>query len=63
MLPFQHKKNDLWTRETLLQACNLSNAEAGLKKLERLVSEARYFPPIINVAEITDEDGHPLQKI
>lgn len=62
MLPFQHKKNDLWTRETLLQACNLSNDEAGLKKLERLVSEARYFPPIINLAELTDEDGHPLQK-
>ena len=62
MLPYQHNNNGLWTRDALLDACDLASDAAGLKKLERLTSDAQYFPPLIDATEVTDEDSHPVQK-
>ena len=62
MLPYQHNNDDLWTRDALLDACDLASDAAGLKKLERLTSDAQYFPPLIDATEVTDEDSHPVQK-
>ena len=62
MLPYQHNNDDLWTRDALLDACDLASDAAGLKKLERLTTDAQYFPPLIDATEVTDEDSHPVQK-
>ena len=62
MLPYQHNNDGLWTRDALLDACDLASDAAGLKKLERLISNAQYFPPLIDATEVTDEDRHPVQK-
>lgn len=62
MLPYQHNNDDLWTRDALLDACDLASDAAGLKKLERLTSDAQYFPPLIDATEVTDDDSHPVQK-
>ena len=62
MLPYQQNNDGLWTRDTLLHACDLASDAAGLKKLERLTLDAWYFPPLIDTTEVTDEDNHPVQK-
>jgi sulfate adenylyltransferase subunit 2 len=62
MLPYQQNNDGLWTRDALLDACDLASDAAGLKKLERLTSDAQYFPPLIDATEVTDEDSHPVQK-
>lgn len=62
MLPYQQNNDGLWTRDALLDACDLASDAAGLKKLERLTSDAQYFPPLIDATEVTDEDNHPVQK-
>jgi hypothetical protein len=38
--------NGLWTRDALLDACDLASDAAGLKKLERLTSKRTVFSAI-----------------
>lgn len=61
MLPYTQQSDRLWTRDTLLEACQLPHDAAGLKKLERLTAEAHYFPPAIDAADVKDSLGKGVQ--
>ena len=64
MLPFTNAISDhqatLWDRDTLLAHLNMKASTAELKKLERLTTEASYYPAILKPDGIRDHEGHPL---
>jgi len=62
MLPYTQQHDSLWTRDTLLDTCQLPHDAAGIKKLERLTADAHYFPPVIDAADVKDSLGKGVQN-
>ena len=63
MLPnTPHPDHPLWTRDLLLEQLGLSHSAADLKKCERLITDAEYFPPQIGFEDLQDEQSRPLSR-
>lgn len=61
MLPITpHSGHALWSRDLLLAHLGLSSSAADLKKLERMTGDADYFPPLLGLDHLFDDQSRPL---